>query len=387
MAMLIVAACSDGAQGPPTGAPPTAAPTATLTPAATARQPADAGSTPGLPASVRTAIASAEESGYEAFRTPGASPPRFDLTAIAQLGLKPDDGAATRTQSPFRTGVGRQVLETDHVRFRLAPDSVSESRLLGYAQQIEAELTEIAEKLGIDPSSAFPRGLTVTFISPRSEQEHRGGVCPVRGMALPPVPPVPEVEARVPAPHPAWIVADDETTADQVIAVAAHELGHHVGWARFDRIGDRLLSEGLATWLAQDSWLRWHGCDSLDDAVRGFLSAGTYIPFARRDYRPEGVSEAECLARRDTLYAEYASFVGFLIDRYGVERFEELVGTILEPDRDKVITIAIGRGIPAPMPVPTPDPDYRPPMADYGAVYGRRFEELEQDWLRLLMAG
>ena len=91
--------------------------------------------------------------------------------------------------------------------------------------------------------------------------------------------------------------------------------------------------------------------------------------------------------RRDTLYTEYASFVGFLIDRYGVERFEELADTIPEPDDDIVITITIGPGIPTPTPVPTPDPAYQPPMPDYRAVYGRSLEELERDWLRLLMAG
>ena len=91
--------------------------------------------------------------------------------------------------------------------------------------------------------------------------------------------------------------------------------------------------------------------------------------------------------RRDTVYTEYASFVGFLVDRYGVERFEELVKTIPGPDPTRVITIMIGPGIPTPTPWPTPDPAYEPPMADYRAVYGRRFEELQMDWLGLLRAG
>lgn len=142
------------------------------------------------------------------------------------------------------------------------------------------------------------------------------------------------------------------------------------------RVGDGLLEEGLATWLARDSWLRWHGWESLDEAVRGFLSAGTYIPFAQRSERPGQTSDAECLTRRNTLYTEYASFVGFLVDRYGVERFEEVAETI------PVITIVIGRGIPTP--TPRPAADCGPNMADYRAVYGRSLEELEQEWLRLL---
>ena len=375
--MLLVAACSDGSQGRPTVAQPTA----------TATQSADAESTPGLPASVRTAIASAQETEYRAFRRPESSPPRFDLTALAQLGLTPDDVGPTSTRSVF--DVGRQVLETEHIGFRLAPDSVSEPRLVEYARQIEVELAKIAEKLGVDLSSGFPQGLTMTFVSPESERERGGGQCPVRGMAAPPVRLSPQVKARVQVPHPAWVVADDKTTADQVVAVGAHELAHHVGWARFGHIRDRLLSEGLATWLAWDSWLNWHGWDSLDDAVRGFLSAGAYIPFAQRYYSPGRLSDAECLARRDTLYTEYASFVGFLIDRYGVERFEELADTIPEPGLDGVVTITIGPGIPTPTPwpTPTPGPPPEPPMPDYRAVYGRSFEELQQDWLRLLTAG
>ena len=300
-------------------------------------------------------------------------------TATPEPTPKPDDLAAPRTQSPFMTNVGREALKTDHVKFYLAPDSVSESKLLGYSRHIEVEVTEIAEKLGIDPSSAFPEGLTMTFISPRSEGVDKAGpgLCPVRGSARP-AGLAPEVKAL----HPVWVVADDETMADQVIAVAAHEVAHHVGWARFDYMGDRLLVEGLATWLAQDSWLRWHGWDSLDEAVRGFLSAGTYVPLAQRDEHPGRASDAECLARRDTLYTEYASFVGFLIDRYGVERFEELADTIPVPDDYTVFTITFGPGIPTPMHrlVPTPAHAYKPPMADYRAVYGRSFEELENEW-------
>ena len=77
---------------------------------------------------------------------------------------------------------------------------------------------------------------------------------------------------------------------------------------------------------------------------------------------------------RDTLYTEYASFVGFLIDTYGLERFEELADTIA------TVAIAIRPG----PPTPTPAQASRPSTPDYQAVYGRSFEELEQEWLRQL---
>ena len=358
-AMVVAAnvACSDWAQGRATGAAPT--PLATVA--------SDAASTPALPTPVPTAIASAGESGSEAPGTSAPSPLRSHPTPTPQVYPRPGKIASPTIELPFGITLRREVLRTNHVKFYLAPDSVSRARLVAYASPIESELTEIAEKLGIDPSSAFPGELIVTFVSPRSQRvgpmEPGPGQCPVRGLA---------VTGRVSGPLQAWVVADDKTATDRVIAVSAHEIAHHVGWARFGGIGDGLLGEGLATWLAQDSWLRWHGWDSLDEAVRGFRSDGTYIPFAQRGESQGRVSDAECLARRDTLYTEYASFVEFLIDTYGLVRFEELAETIA--------TVAITVG-PDP-PTPTPAQALRPPTPDYQAVYGRSLEELEQEWLR-----
>lgn len=350
-AMLLMSACSDGAQGLPRSAEATPIPTVG----------ADAVSTSTLPTPVSNAIARAGETGGGAAGTPVLSPPLHDPTATPQ--------ATPTIELPFGITLRREVLRTEHVRFYLAPGSLSESKLREYAPHVEAGLTEIAEKLGIDPSSAFPGELIMTFVPPRSERvgpmELGPGQCPVRGLAI---------TGRVSGPLQAWVVADDETPADQVIAVAAHEIAHHVVWARFGGIGDSHLAEGLATWLAQESWLRWHKWDSLDEAVRGFRSAGTYVPFAQRDESQGRVSDAECLARRDTLYTEYASFVGFLIDSYGLERFEDLADTIL------TVAITVRPDPPTPMPAQV----LRPSMPDYQAVYGRSLEELEQEWLMML---
>ncbi len=351
--MLLMSACSDGAQGLPKSAEATPTPTVA----------ADVVSTPALPTPVPTATAGAGEGR-------GVSPGTA-VRATPQVYPSPGNTAAPTVELPFGITLRREVLSTDNVKFYLAPGSLSESKLREYAPHVEADLTEIAEKVGIDLSSAFPGELIITFVSPRSGRvgpmELGPGQCPVRGLAI---------TGRVSGPLQAWVVADDETPADQVIAVAAHEIAHHVGWARFGGIGDSLLAEGLATWLAQESWLKWHGWHSLDEAVRGFRSAGTYILFAQRGESQGRVSDAECLARRDTLYTEYASFVGFLIDKYGLDRFEELADTIL------TVTITVR---PAP-PTPTPAHALRPPMPDYQAVYGRSLEELEQDWLRRLDA-
>ncbi len=346
MAMLLMVACSDGAQGRQTDAD--TGPTATIA--------ADSVSTP------------ASEDG--ASTEPAPSAPRSDVTATPQAYPRPGNIAAPTIELPFGINLRREVLRTDHVKFYLAPGSVSRTRLVAYASAIESELVEITEKLGIDPSIVFPGELIMTFVSPRSERvgpvELGPGQCPVRGLAI---------TGRVSGPSQAWVVADDETPAEQVIAVSAHEIAHHVGWARFGGIGDSLLVEGFATWLAQESWLRWHGWDSLDEAVRGFRSAGTFIPFDDRDERLGRVSDEACLARRDTLYTEYASFVGFLIDTYGMERFEELAETIA------TVAVTFSPGPTAPASAQA----LRPPMPDYKAVYGRSLEELEQEWLRMLI--
>ena len=52
----------------------------------------------------------------------------------------------------------------------------------------------------------------------------------------------------------------------------------------------------------------------MDDAVRGFAEEEIFIP----------LSEAECWKRRDVRYTQWAGFVGFLIDRYGMSALEEL---------------------------------------------------------------
>ena len=358
-AMLLMAACSDVASDRPRVAEPVPA----------EARGADADSTPTLPTPVPTGIAGTGEGGGVASGTAVRSPPRHVANATPLAYPGPGNIAVPRLDLPFGITLRREVLRTDHVKFYLAPDSLSKAKLVAFASPIEAELTVIAEKLGIDPSSAFPGELIMTFVSPRSERvgpvELGSGQCPVRGLAI---------TGRVSGPLQAWVVADDKTATDQVIAVAAHEIGHHFGRARFGGIGDSLLGEGIATWLARESWLRWHGWDSLDEAVRGFRSAGTYVPFAQRDEVQGPVSDEACLARRDTLYTEYASFVGFLIDGYGMVRFEELVETIA------TVAIMVRPGPPA----PTPSQALRPAMPDYEAVYGRSLEELEQEWLRQL---
>ena len=134
-------------------------------------------------------------------------------------------------------------------------------------------------------------------------------------------------------------------------AFLAHELGHQLNADRWGQLGgDRRLLEGLATWAAEPYWLAWQGWGSLDGGVNALLAAGAFAPLAMP---PEGCLAA---AQRDVYYSAWASFVDFLIRRYGWERLR------------------------AAMTLPLVSED----RADYESAYGRSLEDLAAEWQRTL---
>jgi hypothetical protein len=169
--------------------------------------------------------------------------------------------------------------------------------------------------------------------------------------------------------HPPRIViyADDETSRAQIHGVLAHELGHVLISSRFEPM-PRALNEGLATWASAPYFNDWLGNPSLDAAVRSYLQDGVYLPLHQNyfltDINPgtEGRSSESCIARRETLYTEWASFLGYLIDRHGMERLEALIATAPEPEMTDAGLV------------------HR--AADFAAVYGSALNQLEAAWLR-----
>lgn len=118
------------------------------------------------------------------------------------------------------------------------------------------------------------------------------------------------------------IYSCDQIPYSRMVAILAHELGHQLahdlhGASHLD--ADPMLLEGFATWLAGKYWLG-SGSENFRDYVRenyggnpdrlsSFFIAHPY----RRSY--EEMNE---------LYYKWASFCEFLIEKYGMESFDEL---------------------------------------------------------------
>jgi hypothetical protein len=139
---------------------------------------------------------------------------------------------------------------------------------------------------------------------------------------------------------------------ERAIAILAHEYVHQL---QHDRYGSRhlsadlILSEGMATWGAGVYWLGEH--PDFRRYVRAQRTNGISYPLATH-YAGRGV------AVMNALYYQWASFVEFLIDRYGRERLDAVYVT--------------GAGTPG--------------SADYRAVYGKDVATLEQEWIAWLEA-
>lgn len=132
----------------------------------------------------------------------------------------------------------------------------------------------------------------------------------------------------------------------RAVNIMAHEFVHQLS---HDRYGDRhlssdlILSEGVATWGAGEYWLG--DARSFREFVRPWVASGAEIPLAESYVgRP--------IADMNQLYYQWASFVEFLIETYGRERFDQLYLT--------------GQNYPA--------------SADYIGVYQKRFDILESEW-------
>lgn len=132
----------------------------------------------------------------------------------------------------------------------------------------------------------------------------------------------------------------------RALTIAAHELAHHLEAQRYgeqnQRLADTILHEGLATWIAADRWLPQ--CDAASWRQRARQLARAGVPLRLQRAERYGA---------DSAYELWASFVDFLIDRYGWERFDELY--------------ASGRGRAV-------------GSANYQRVLGKSLDELADEW-------
>jgi len=234
----------------------------------------------------------------------------------------------------------RKLAETDHFEF-YAENGYFPAAIEDLQEQAEAAFEQVSAQLG----------LTVTEKIVLSFKRPDGSECPVRGLATPSNPP--EIV----------IFADERTSPEQIFAVLSHESAHIIYLRNFPEASHGELSEGIATWAARESWGIWQGSASLEASVRDYIRDSTYLPLYENYDLQRAYNGANCLEYRDILYTEWASFVGYLIDQYGMEKFQELSTSAPPDETASSIT-------------------FKPP--DYEAVYGYSLNQLEAAWLAWL---
>ena len=233
---------------------------------------------------------------------------------------------------------------TENLCFFLFPGSITTQDVDRHAARIQRELERVSDRLGVE----VPLFVKVDFRPPATVGPGEG--CPARGYT--------QFGTDFIA-----VLASDEIGDSQIYAVAAHEFGHVVSASRLgEQPPDAILGEGMATWLATEAWLDWHGFDSMDAAVRATIEEGTYVPLPESPMPGAAeLSKAECWERRDVTYTQWAGFVGFLIDTYGMDGIEKAWKADVPSGSD-----------PATM------------YDHYRVVFGLTLEELESQWLEAL---
>lgn len=133
----------------------------------------------------------------------------------------------------------------------------------------------------------------------------------------------------------------------RAINILAHEFVHQLCHDRYgaDHLqADLILSEGIATWGAGKYWLGDYA--TFKDFVHEHYQQNDRLIPLPTSYVGRPIQDM------NTLYYEWASFVEFLLERYGREKFDALyVSGSLEPG-----------------------------SADYTGIYDKALSTLEQEW-------
>jgi hypothetical protein len=149
----------------------------------------------------------------------------------------------------------------------------------------------------------------------------------------------------------------------RVVNIMAHEFVHqlaHDYYGPRHLQADMILLEGLATWGAGNYWLNGqpdfrafvrHHYFPEEDQEDDEAAADTLLPLAT-SYAGRPISDM------NRLYYQWASFVEYLLETYGRERFDQIYIT----------------------------GERSPGSANYAVIYGRDLDTLEQAWRAWLAA-
>lgn len=257
-------------------------------------------------------------------------PPRFAPPAavrgVAPVPERPvPEGLPTPTPVPL---AGRASGHTEGLHLVVAEGLLSEQEQASMAADLDRVLKYVSGRFGTSPKSVINAYVGVE------------PACGIHGIAYTDVRTVQVFTCR-------------DLPVSRAVNILAHEFVHQLC---HDRYGDRhlkadlVLMEGVATWGAGDYWLG--GAPNFRSFVRPWVERGEAIAL-HESYVGLPVSDM------NKLYYQWASFVEFLVDVYG---------------RDKLDAVYVtGQNYPA--------------SADYYGVYGKSFDELEQEWKAWVLKG
>ena len=219
------------------------------------------------------------------------------------------------------------TLETGHYRF-FDPEGTHAEALALFRAEADAIYDYVSGRVGI----TAPGAITAVIQSPADDD------CAARGIAF-------SGRERI------GIFAAPGTSPAQLRAVLAHETAHVLHFAATGgSVADPTLAEGFANWAILPYWSAWQGYGSFEEATRSYIAEGRFVPL---DDPPPSCT----IQDRDVIYNERASFVGYLLATYGLDRFLEASATRVRSTRRA--------------------PEY---VADYEGVYGKTFAELASEW-------
>lgn len=276
-----------------------------------------------------------------------------DGRTVEIFAVEPPDADGWRKQL-----YGKLLGETDHFLIR-ASEGYFPVDLEQFARAAEEVYDYVSARLKVTGDEKA----IVLFERPDTSS------CPVRGLAVAPDPNDPYAGDDQPM---IVIYADGNTGYAQIMGAFAHELGHVLTSRNTEQRWlpwEIAYIEGLATWAAGRYYNNWLESLSFDDSVRSYLEQSKYLPlYEHYDLEP-AYSGENCIESRDILYTEWASFIDFLLNKYGYEQFE----TLLHSPKSEEVETDDGQVV------------YITP-ADYQGVYGLELNQLEAQWLDHLMA-
>lgn len=176
-----------------------------------------------------------------------------------------------------------------------------------------------------------------------------------------------------------FLSKDSIKAKNNLAGIFAHELGHIIYFKSIDTLfysGNMYWDEGFASWAAGKYYLQWHGYQNYKLALREIVSSNRFYDIKNiynEPYRPA--------KQRDVIYLEWASFIDFLIEKYGLEKSLSLsslfaqVGKEISPQVGAPLTISNDKDLLKAI------NHYDEELEQaYRKVYSKSFNELKKQW-------